>query len=178
MNTICKKSIVWRLPVLALVCFSVFGEVSEDRLRDLKRRINIGAIRDLEEGGRDNEKLVLRVEFSSRDKELDGILVRVAVEITDKQLKKVYLAEGINGFRELPDSYEGEGHWDFTMPYGDLERLKITAYSVEFGVRDGDEFVPFSEKYEHLDSYDELKQRALEGFPNRCQLTYTILVSD
>ena len=164
----------WMVTVLMLVCLSVSGEVS----KDLKRLVKIDSVRDSEKGSGTKKKLLLRVEFSSEEEGLEAILVRIAVELTDKKTKQVYLAGEMKNFGEMPDGYVGEGYWELSMPYGDIDKLKLTAYVVEFGVMNGGAFVPFLTECDHAKSYDELTGRTAQKFPNQCKLIRMVLVDE
>jgi hypothetical protein len=166
----------WVVTVLILVCLSVSGEVSEDQLKDFRHLVRIDSIRDYEGRSRANKKHTLEVVFSSENDGVEDILVRVAVEMTDRKTKQVYLAGKTRKFGQMPRNYRGEGLWYFTVPYGNFDRLKMTAYVVEFGVLDGDEFVPFLTECDHAESFDELTGRKAQTFPNSCGLSSMIKV--
>lgn len=169
--------VLWMVIVLAGVSLSGFAEVSKDRLRDLERLIKINAVRDFEDGHRADKKLMLRVEFSSANEGLDDMLIRIAVEMTDRKTKQPYLAEEAGGFGNMPANYEGKGVWELTIPYEEFEKLKMTAYVIEIGVLDGDTFVPVLAECDHAESYEELAGRtAMQKFPNRCKLSSVVMV--
>lgn len=168
----------WVCTVLMVGCLSVFGEVSKGQLKDFKRLVSIDSIRDYEGQSRGSETHILKVEFSSEEEGLEDIRIRIAVEMTDKKAKQAYLAEGMSGFGELPEDYQGEGYWEFTMPSGDFDKLKMTAYVVEVGVMDGDAFVPFHTECDHAETFAELTGRTAQKFPGSCTLRATVLVDD
>ena len=57
----------------AFICLSVFGTVSEDRLKDLKRLVRIDGVRDYEKGTRTNKKQILHIEFSSEEEGVEAV---------------------------------------------------------------------------------------------------------
>jgi hypothetical protein len=171
----------WMVAVLLVACLSVSGEVSKDQFKDLKRLVQIEGVRDYEEEHQGGKRHKLRVEFSSEAEGMKEIRVRVAVELTDKKTKQAYLVKQTGRFADMLDvhegEYEGEGYWELYMPYGDFDKLKITAYVVQFGVMDGDTFVPFQTECDDVKSYDELIDRTANEFPNSCRLLMTLTVS-
>ena len=109
---------------------------------------------------------------------MNEVRLRVAVELTDKKTKQTYLVKKIGKFADLLDilegEYNGEGYWELYMPYGDFDKLKMTAYVVQFGVLDNNTFVPFLAEFDDVKSYDELIERTAKEFPNSCRLLMTL----
>ncbi len=110
-------------------------------------------------------------------KALEDVWIRVAVEITDKSEEKSYLAEKKYKNGTFGYEYLGHGYWSFKVPWGDIERLEISAYAVQYGVMDGDTFVPFAEELDDVDSYEELVERTTTPYPGETELRRTIYVS-
>ena len=170
----------WMIIGLMLASLSVHGMLSDDELREMERLVKIDGVRDSEEGSDEQRRHELRIDFSSETEGMSGIYIRVAVELTDRKTKQVYRVEEMGKFGDLlaihHDDYQGEGRWELHMPCGELDKLKVTAYVVQFGVIDADAFVPLQTECDHVGSYDELMDRAAEEFPNPCKLLLTVMV--
>jgi hypothetical protein len=170
----------WLVIGLLLASLCVYGELSEDRLKELEHLVQIDNVRDYDEEHNEQKRLKLSIEFTSEVEGMKEIRIRTAVELTDKKTKQVYRVEKMGRFGDLLDvhegNYEGEGYWELHMPCGELDKLKVTAYVVQFGVMDGDTFVPFQTECDHVKSYDELMSRSAQVFPNRCRLLMTVMV--
>lgn len=92
--------------------------------------------------------------------------VRVAVEMTDKDGK---IAWGeVKGSSQTGEvewgqfkgaSFSGAVRWIFEAKHGDLNRPKVTGYVVQYGYRQGKEFVCLDEKCYRTKSRDELVER-------------------
>jgi hypothetical protein len=146
-------------------CLISHGELSEKQLKDAKKLVSIDAVRDSAEKNKDSTSMLVQIEFSSEERGLNVVVFRVAIELTDKE-KKTYLLEALSKeIGILPETYIGEGRWELNIPYGDLERLKITGYAAEFGLMDGGKFVPFTGKYSRVKTYEELTGRTTTPFP-------------
>jgi hypothetical protein len=155
------------------------GELSKSDLRDFGRLVSIdGVIESTNKKNRDKVYEVLRIDYSSEEDGLDDILFRVAVELTDKKTKETYLAQKTRGhgnFSNHKGDYIGEGYWEFIIPCGS-RRLKITGYAVEYGVMDGETFVPLDADYDDVKSFDELTTRTTTVFPGKVKLSSTYMV--
>jgi len=168
-----KYTMIWIM--LFVSCVMAMGEVSKNRLKDLRRLVKIDSVRTSTDKHKNSKTEVLEFEFSSEVEGLDEVVVRVAVEVTDKT-KKTYLVEKTRSSGNFPGTYIGEGSWDLTIPQGNLERLKITGYAFEYGVMDGNKFVPFRGEYDDVKTYQELTSRTTTPFPAETQLSRTIWV--
>ena len=165
------------LVALFVSCVTSLGEIERKQLKKLERLVRIDAIREsTDKRNHDKKYEVLKIDYSSEDTGLEEVLIRVTVELTDKD-KNTYLVEELHGYGTFPeDTYLGEGDWALRMPHGSLERLKITGYAVENGVLDGKEFVPFNGEYDDVKTYEELTARTTTPFPGECKLGGTISV--
>lgn len=142
------------------------------------RETELGGIKTTNWKNDDREKfMVLEINSyqAGRDDAMQGHRISIAVEVTDKA-KNTYLAT-IIADQPAPESiYTGEDRWEFRMPEGDLERPKITAYAVQYGIMDEDTYVILDEDYDDVDSMEELKERTTTPLPGNVVLRnyYTI----
>ena len=148
-------------------CFSVFAEISEDEMDRMKRFVRIESVRDATERDDDRNKIeVLKFHTSQDEQDKEGFRMRVTVELTDKS-KDSYCAQLIRYQGRVNPEYKGQDRWEFHVPHGDLERPEITAYAIEYGVMDGETFVPVVSAFQDVDSVEELtgrcKSRIEEG---------------
>ena len=160
-------------------CFIASAELSKSDLRDFGRLVRIDGVRaSTNKKNRDEVYEVLRIEYSSEEDGLDDILFRVAVELTDKKTKETYLAQKTRGhgnFSNHKGDYIGEGYWEFVISCGS-RRLKITGYAVEYGVMDGETFVPLDADYDDVKSFEELTTRTTTPYPEKVKLSSTYMV--
>jgi hypothetical protein len=176
------------LCIVLVFSSSVYGEISPKELRQYSKVIRMDAVRATSDKRGDKKSEKLEIEFSGGDddrdpKYLENTWIRFSVEITDKAAKKTYLAEIKRKHGAIAqeganyDSYSGEGWWVFTIPCTEqLDRLRISAYVLQYGLMDGDVFVPFQEKIKGVKSYDELLERTTTSYPEKCSLRRTIYV--
>ena len=95
--------------------------------------------------------------------------------------KKTYLAE-YKGRQptDFDSEFLGEGVWQFLMPHGELERFKITAYAIQFGIMDeaANRFVVCAEEYDDVETYNELTARTTNALPGTVTLKYFYMFED
>ena len=158
--------------------FTASAELSQKQLKAFKKLVQIDSVTESSDKARGKKFEVLRVDFSSEDNGLDGIFFRIAVEVTDRKTKEVYLVKEISSFRSsFPDTYMGEGDWKLRIPCGE-RRLKITGCALEYGVKEGRKFAPFMGEYDDVKSFEELTDRSTTPFPQESDLDYTYMVDD
>jgi hypothetical protein len=172
-------------------CVSVFGEISEKELKKYRKTFQISGVRSGSKEHAKKEYEFLEIQFSGGDavedaQYVDNTWLRFTAEVTDKKTKQTYLAkiyeqnapirqEGGNQY----NTYSGEGYWTFWIPQTEqLSRLKVTAYSLELGVMDGKNFVPYCEKFNGVKSYEELIERTKTPYPQHCDLGRVIFVEN
>jgi hypothetical protein len=169
--------IVWHLPAV--------GVLTEDELDLFDKRLQIAAIRTDDWKNEDREKYeVLEVntvqsQDDPRNYDMKRFRIRMAVELTDQE-KNTYLVQ-VTG--NAPDSYnldyKGEDYWKLYMAHGDLGRLKITGYAVQYGIMDGEEFVPLAENEDDADEMlERVRQQTTVLFPGRLYLRHYYIYDD
>jgi len=184
----CMFKRVLLLCIVLVFSVSVYGEISPKELKQYRKVIRMDSVRTTSDkrGNKKSEKL--EIEFSGGDddgdaKYLENTWIRFSVEITDKAAKKTYLAEIKRKHGAIAqeganyDSYSGEGLWVFTIPCTEqLDRLKISAYVLQYGLMDGKEFVPFQEKTKGVKSHEELLKRTTTPYPEKFSARMTFYV--
>ncbi len=161
-----------------------FGELSDKEMKRL-RDVEIAGIRIDTWKNKEREKSeLLEVNtFQSEDDpdeyDMTRFRIRLAVELTDKQ-KQTYLVQFTGIAPEDFDSeYQGEDYWQLYMAHGDLERLKITGYRVEYGLMDGDTFVPLAQEEKDSEKMlDGLRQRTTRLFSGKVYLRHYYMYDD
>lgn len=157
-----------------------FGELEEKELKRIKRDVDIVGVRDMKwKDDNSNKFQVLEVfivqnKYYPEEYDMTQFRLKLIVEIEDKE-DNVYL---IKYTGKLPEDYynidyEGEDYWKLYIPHGDLGRLDISAYSVTYGIMDGETFVPLMEDED--DAEDMLEREALgetNPFPGNAFLTH------
>ncbi len=161
-------------------CLVSNGEFAKKELKRLGE-VEISGIREDTKKNDDRKKIeTLEISTFQNNEDTEGFRLNVAVEITDKQ-KKTYLVE-YKGMQpsDFDSEFTGEGFWTLSMPHGDLERVKITAYAVQFGIMDeaANRFIICVEKYDGVKAYDELTTRTTNAFPGTVTLKYWYMFDD
>lgn len=152
------------------------GSISEDELERLQRSVKIGGVSDdteeVEEDDEEQELEVLKFYTNQHqdDAEKYEFRVKVVAELTDKKAKKVYIAKmaGLQG--AVGSEYTGEDTWKFMVPYADMKRPKYTAYVIQYGILDGNEFIVLAEETDDVDTLEELEARTTEMVPEKAVL--------
>lgn len=160
------------------ICAAVFGEFSKDDLKRLED-VEIAGVR--EDTYKDDDRLkyeMLEINTFQNEDEMDGFRIYILVALEDKQ-KHQYLT-GFKAAQPVGKSsdYTGEDYWRFFMPHGDLERLKISAYAVLYGIMDGDDFMLLAEDYDGVKSLDELQGNVYQTFPGKVRLMHCYIYGD
>jgi hypothetical protein len=153
--------------------------LSKDELKKIGEA-QIAAIRNGREKSTQTDKKyqTLEVNTLQSQDEMPGFRICVAVELTDKS-KKTYLAEfTANQPDGLDSEYVGQDYWKLYLPEGDLEKLKITAYAVQYGFMDENTFLIIDEQYDHVKSMDELKSRTTTPLPGSIRLSHYHMYAD
>lgn len=142
-----KKIKYLQFIVFFSLCLTAVAELSEDDAEHFDRYLQIYKVKDFTWRNDDRDKFEV-VQVSTLQSPEDPKLydmslfrMRMVVELTDDQ-KNTYLVKFTARAREDFDSeYAGEDYWELYIPYGDLGRLKISGYIVQYGLMDGDTFV-------------------------------------
>lgn len=168
----------------ATCCLQAFGEFSKEELKQLEDVEIAGVRTDTWKDDDRNRYEVLEINtFQNKDDPLDfgmdRFRIRLVVVLTDKQ-KTNYLVQFAGSPNSGYDSgYQGEDYWKLYIPHGDLERLKISAFVVQYGIMDDDVFVPLAEKEDnHADILSGLNERTLEYFPGQIYLRHYYMYDD
>ncbi len=132
-----------------------------EKREDLEGRIKIGSITETDfENDADEEVSVLKFYTCQDERDKLNYRMRVTIELTDNRGKgDSYFAQLSCKQPTIPDEYTGETTWEFHLPHGGLEKAKLTAYAVQYGFLDGGVFVPVDEKFDDVDSAEEITER-------------------
>jgi hypothetical protein len=140
-------------------CLAVFGEIDQKEIKRLQRGVRIDSVQDVTFRNDDREKLVLlRFNTTQDERDKEGFRIRVTVELTDKS-KDCFYAQLMRRQGTVNSEYLGQDLWEFYIPHAELERPKVSAYVVEYGIMDGDTFVPIASALDDVDSVEELTGR-------------------
>ncbi|MAI20031.1 MAG: hypothetical protein CMF28_02145 [Kiritimatiellaceae bacterium] len=84
--------------------------------------------------------------------------LRVLIQFEDRKTKKSYWIEGITNCTFHHKNYETAGHGNYKcyFVHPKSQRLKMKAYSVEFGKMVGKEFRPLVGEYDEVENYHEI----------------------
>lgn len=152
---------------ICLVCSSAMGaELSEEVLEKLRDKVKIAGVNDSTEKGDDDVKMEVLKFYTYQDEDSADefkFRVHVVVELEDKKDNTYFaMAEKYQG--EVDSEYTGEDTWEFKVKHGDLNRPKLSAYAIRYGIvvkgKDGKSvFKVLAEEYDDVDTLDELKER-------------------
>lgn len=126
----------------------------------LSRTVKIGAVNNDTIRDGDNKKIEafkFHTYQDERDKDLN-FRVRVTIEMTDKAGSTCY-AQLNREQGSLHDEYTGEDDWEFQISHGDLDKPKISAYAIQYGILQDGKFIPVAEKLWKAESVDEITKR-------------------
>ena len=152
--------------IFCLSCFVAVGaELSEKRLEEMGKNIKIGSVKSDSTRRKNGEKIEVFM-FSTYQSENDkyNFQVRVTIELTEKKSKEKYLAQlvqsqGAVHLKDTGNEYTGDDNWRFELLKGGLDRPKVTAYAIQYGVLSGEKFVILAEEFDDVDSLAELLER-------------------
>ncbi len=158
-----------KVAVLVLLCmcnlFVVAEEIPKKELKKLKRSVKILSVSDRKTENQEDEKIFLLKFDTNQDEDNDEQFkyrFRVTVEITDKA-KNTYFAQVQASQRALHEDYLGEDTWEFHIPIGNMERPKLSACVIQYGILHEGKFIPLNEDFDDVDTVEELTERS----PNR-----------
>jgi len=89
----------------------------------------------------------------------------VTVELEDRA-KNTYFARVERKQGSTHPDYVGKDEWVMQIPHGDLERPKVSAYIIQYGILNDGEFIILAEEFDDVDTLEELMERTttrLEG---------------
>jgi hypothetical protein len=137
----------------------------------LSRSVKIGTINS--DTIRDNDDKKIEVfKFHTYQDERDKNLnfrVRVTVEMTDKSGQACF-AQINREQGSLHEEYTGEDDWEFQIPHGEMDRPKVTAYVIQYGILEDGMFIPVAEKLSKTGSAEEITKRT----PCRAEFVKTV----
>jgi len=148
------------------ITFSVTAEELPDYLQDMKEkyegRMKVWDIKDDDvEDKNGNDVFVLKFESrqDKRDRDLN-YLMRVTVQLTDKRTKAVVYAQTRKKPSSKPslDWYADHTEWEFQIPFGQLQKPKLTAYVIEFGFMKDSRFVPVAVDCDDVETPEEIME--------------------
>jgi len=164
------------LVVFCLSCFVAIGaELSEKDLKRLRTRVKISSVDDLTIKNEDREKVEVVKIYTYQEKgdpnKKDTYRIRVAVELTDKE-KNTYFARAERAQGKVCErgsqitDYLGRDDWEMHIPHGNMDRPKVTAYAIQYGILNEGEFIVLAEDYDDVDSMEELMERTTTRLEN------------
>lgn len=156
-----KAKTILLLSLLFSGMFLSFGELTKDELDRFDSRLRINGIRTERWKSEDRKEYELLQVNTLQDQEdplnyeMSRFRIRLAVELIDRD-KNTYLVRFTgNAPEDYNSDYNGEDYWNLYMAHGDLGRLKITGYVVQYGIMDGETFVALASDEDHADKVIE-----------------------
>jgi mRNA-degrading endonuclease RelE of RelBE toxin-antitoxin system len=113
------------------------------------------------------------------DYDMNNFRIRLVVELTDKEKNKYIVQFTGSAATDYDDNYDGEDYWRLYMAHGDLERLKISGYVVQYLYMDGEESVLLAQEADKEDELLQgLKARTTKKFPGTVFLRHAYMYED
>ena len=175
----------WIAALLAAVCLPLFGELTEKDLKHFKSNVEIAGIREDTWKNEDREKSeTLEVNtFQDSDDPLEYDMsmfrIRFIVELTDKQKNRYLVKFKGKPSADYDSEYQGEDYWTIYMPHGDLERLKVSGYLVQYGIMDDENFILLAEEEDDSDDMLEgVRNKTTLAFPGKIRVTHYYMYDD
>lgn len=158
------KRCVVSLCVVAASLISFGAELSDDLIKlkeDLSARTKIGTVNSdtlRGDGGKKSEVFKFGTYQDERKRDFN-FRMRVTVQMTDKTENTCYAQ--INREQGPVDlEYTGEDNWEFHIPHGEMDKPKVTAYAIQYGILQDGIFVPIVEKLENVDSVEQITAKS------------------
>jgi hypothetical protein len=173
------------IAVFIASCLISFGKLSEEDLDNFED-IEILRVGEQSWKNEDREKYeVLEVTTTQSqddpfDYDMSRFRIRLVVELTDKEKNKYIVQFTGSAATDYDDNYDGEDIWRLYMAHGELERLKISGYVVQYVyIGDDEESILLSEE---MDKEEELlqglKARTTKKFPETVFLRHAHMYED
>lgn len=150
--------------VLLASCSFLYGAELSAELAKLQKKLSnsvkIGTVNSDTIRNDNNEKIEVFKFHTYQDERDKGLnfRVRVTVEMTDKAGNTCF-AQLNREQGPLHEEYTGEDDWEFQMSHGSMERPKVTAYAIQYGILEEGVFIPVVEKLSKVDSVDGITKR-------------------
>ncbi len=154
------------LLIVLLSCSAVnAAEFSEKEMKKMKRSVKILSVSDRKIKNKKGEKVLLfKLNTYQNEDYTFKFRLRVTVEITDKN-GDTYFSQAMKSQGGTCSDYYGEDYWEFQIDYGELERPKVTAFVLQYGIWHENEFLPLCEEFDDVDSLEELQERSTVRLP-------------
>lgn len=159
--------------------FAASGELTRDQLIKLKAvklsGVKVSTTRDDQ---RNKIEVVEVNAFHNEEDRAPGFRMRIVVALTDKN-KNRYLVD-FSGSRPGGQDieYTGEDYWNLYIPHGDLERLKVEGYYVEYGFVDDPRLIILDRNFKRGNSLEELTAAEAAPYPETVRLRYYYMYED
>jgi len=164
-----KKTVIF----LLLVASTGLGELSKKEIKSLQKLFTIERVSFDTEKKHGTKFEIVTIEYSTDVAEDDSnsyyspkVSMKVVVELTDED-DITYLVEERQEHYSIPSSSYDTQYCKLIIPYGEYEKLKVTGYSIQHGIKKGGTFVPYEEKLFKTKTLEELNSRTTADYPNK-----------
>lgn len=83
--------------------------------------------------------------------------MRITVQLTDKESGKIVYAQQTRETQKVNgDNYAGETKWACRIPFGEMQKPKLSAYVIEFGFMKDSVFIPVAVECDEVELADEI----------------------
>lgn len=176
------KAYILPIAIVSAICITAGAEYDKKELKRLEEAEIAGVRSDTVKNDDREKSEVLEINtFENQDYSANQgytYQMHAVVELKDKDKKTYFVDLKFKQPDGLDSEYTGEDYWDIIMPYGDLDRVKVNAYAVQYGFMDGDTYVPTAEEYSGCKTMDELKERTTTPFPNEVKVKHYHMYDD
>lgn len=117
----------------------------------------MGVSHDMIRNDKDEKIEVIKFHTYQDVRERHDYRVRVTAELTDKNDVSGY-GQFMRAQGGVPADYTGEDDWTFELEHGSLERAKLSALVIEYGIFHQGTFVPLAVETDHVDDAREITE--------------------
>ena len=171
------KSVIVLLAYM-LSCTVVSGELDKGNLDRMKQTVKIDTVRIDTYRDQDRNKFeILRFNTSQYEMDKGPFYMQITVEIKDSDLNPYIQLMRYRG-DVTKYEYVGQDRWELKIPHGELSRPRIRAYVIEYGVKDGDKFVPVAIETKNAKTAEEIIERCKTRIEEGVQLMHAYVYRD
>lgn len=168
------------------VAITAYGQLSDQEMKAFDSEVQLGGVRTDTYRSEKDRKRFERMEINTFQSEDDIVnydmtrfRMRIVVELMDRN-KNTYLVQFMgNAPGDRDSEYAGEDYWNLFMAHGELERLKVSAHYVQYGIMDEDQFVVLVEDKNKVDAMlERVRDRTTVLFSETVYLRHYYLYED
>lgn len=161
------KSLFFSLLLVFAGAWAVRAAELSPELAELKKslegKVSVGGL-NIDDFRNDEDEKIESIKFYTyRDRYDEQVYrVRVTIEMTDRD-DNIYFAQIQRGQSTYPEEYVGDDGWEFQIAHGSLNRPKVSAYVIQYGILKDSVYIPIAEFTDKAETPEEIIERATAG---------------